>query len=288
MSTQAPLTIGGLRRMLADRLAQAGIDGPDRDAGLLLGHALGASAAALRANANDPVETVPAAHAEALVAQRLSGVPVARLVGEKEFWSLSFALSEDTLVPRPDTETVVEAALALVADRQAPLRVLDLGTGSGAILAALLVELPGAFGVGVDRAEGAARTARDNLARAGVAGRACVVVGDWAGALPGGFDLVVSNPPYIPSIDIVGLAIEVRDNDPLAALDGGPDGLDSYREIIREAGRLLVSGGHLVLELGIGQEADVATLLRGEGLETLGPARCDLGGIARALSARRP
>lgn len=288
MPPDAPDTIGALRRTLAARLAAAGIDSPDLDAGLLVAHALGLSHAAARLGAGDPVDAAGVARAEALAERRIAGVPVARLLGEREFWSLSFALTDETLVPRPDTETVVEAALALVADRRAPLRLLDLGTGSGAILAALLAELPGAWGLGVDRAYGATRTARDNLARAGLDGRGAMIVGDWAAGLAGPFDLIVSNPPYIPSIDIPGLAIEVRENDPLAALDGGADGLDSYRIIAREAPRLLASGGHLVLELGIGQETDVAALLEAAGMRVAGPARRDLGGIPRALVARRP
>ncbi len=285
--TVPPLTLGGLRRQLATRFGAAGIDSPDLDAALLIAHALGLTTADVRLRGADPVAPEALPRIEAYAAQRLSGMPVARLVGEKEFWSLSFALSPETLVPRPDTETVVEAALATIADRAAPLRILDLGTGSGAILAALLVELPAAVGIGVDQSEGAARTARDNLARAGLQGRGTVIVGDWASALGGGFDLVVSNPPYIPSIDIVGLAIEVRENDPLAALDGGADGLSSYRIIAAEAPRLLKAGGHLVLELGIGQEAEVAALAGAAGLAVTGPARRDLGGIPRALVARR-
>lgn len=285
--TAPPLTLGGLRRQLATRFSAAGIDSPDLDAALLIAHALGLTTADVRLRGADPVAPEALPRIEAYAAQRLSGMPVARLVGEKEFWSLSFALSPETLVPRPDTETVVEAALATIADRAAPLRILDLGTGSGAILAALLVELPGATGIGVDQSEAAARTARDNLARAGLQGRGTVIVGDWASALGGGFDLVVSNPPYIPSIDIVGLAIEVRENDPLAALDGGADGLSSYRIIAAEAPRLLKAGGHLVLELGIGQEAEVAALAGAAGLAITGPARRDLGGIPRALVARR-
>lgn len=285
--TAPPLTLGGLRRQLATRFSAAGIDSPDLDAALLIAHALGLTTADVRLRGADPVAPEALPRIEAYAAQRLAGVPVARLVGEKEFWSLSFALSPETLVPRPDTETVVEAALATIADRAAPLRILDLGTGSGAILAALLVELPSAAGIGVDQSEGAVRTARDNLARAGLQGRGTVIVGDWASALGGGFDLVVSNPPYIPSIDIVGLAIEVRENDPLAALDGGADGLSSYRIIVAEAPRLLKAGGHLVLELGIGQEAEVAALAGAAGLAITGPARRDLGGIPRALVARR-
>lgn len=288
MPHRAPGTIGALRREAAARLAAAGIDSPDLDAGLLLAHALGLSTAALRVAGPDPVSAAGAARAEQMLAQRLAGVPVARILGEKEFWSLPFTLSPETLVPRPDTETVVEAALDALKGRAGPLRVLDLGTGSGAILAAILVEIPLAWGLGVDQSPGAAAMARDNLARAELSRRSAVLVGDWATAVACRFDLVVSNPPYIPSGDIAGLAIDVRENDPMAALDGGPDGLVAYRAIIQEAPRLLAPGGVLVLELGIGQEAAVTALLRQAGLPPVRPARVDLGGVARALTAGRP
>lgn len=288
MPRHAPGTVGALRRDAAAQLAAAGIDSPDLDAGLLLAHALGLSAAAVRVSGPDPVSPAGAAAFARLLAQRLAGVPVARILGEKEFWSLPFTLSPETLVPRPDTETVVEAALEALKGRDGPLRVLDLGTGSGAILAAILVERPLAFGVGIDKSPGAAAIARDNLARAGLRGRSAVLVGDWAAAVNGAFDLVVSNPPYIPSGDIPGLDRDVRENDPMAALDGGADGLVAYRAIIQEAPRLLAPGGVLVLELGIGQETEVAALLRAAGLPPRGPARRDLGGVARALTATHP
>lgn len=288
MPHRAPGTVGALRRDAAARLAAAGIDSPDLDAGLLLAHALGLSSAALRVAGADPVSAAGATSFAQMLARRLAGVPVARILGEKEFWSLPFALSPETLVPRPDTETVVEAALDALNGREGPLRVLDLGTGSGAILAAILVEWPAAWGLGIDRSPGAAVTARDNLARAGLSRRSAVLVGDWAAAVDAAFDLVVSNPPYIPSGDIAGLAIDVREHDPMAALDGGPDGLGAYRAIIQEAPRLLAPGGVLVLELGIGQEAAVTALLGQAGLPPLRPARPDLGGVARALTAARP
>ncbi len=288
MPHRAPGTVGALRRDAAARLAAAGVDSPDLDAGLLLAHALGLSAAALRVAGPDLVSPAGAASFAQMLAQRLAGVPVARILGEKEFWSLPFTLSPDTLVPRPDTETVVEAALDALKGRAGPLRVLDLGTGSGAILAAILVEQPAAWGLGIDQSPGAAAMARDNLARAGLSRRSAVLVGDWASAVDAPFDLVVSNPPYIPTGDIAGLAIDVRENDPMAALDGGPDGLVAYRAIIQEAPRLLAPGGVLVLELGIGQEAAVTALLCAAGLPPAHAARPDLGGVARALTANRP
>lgn len=281
-------TVSTLRRAVRDAFAAAGVDSPDLDARLLIAAVLGCDPAALMARGDDPVGEDAAGRVQVLVAQRLAGKPVARILGRKEFWSLDFALAPETLVPRPDTETVVEAALAAFPDKAAPLRVLDLGIGSGAILAAILSERPRAFGIGVDRAEGAARAARDNLERAGLGGRAAVMVGDWAEALRDGFDLVVSNPPYIPAGEIASLAAEVRRHDPMLALDGGPDGLAAYRAIARALPCLLVPGGVAVLELGIGQEADVSALLAAAGLSCDGPARRDLGGIPRALVARMP
>lgn len=287
MSGEAPESIGVVRRALARRLAAAGLEAAELEARLLLCHVLACPPAALLSRASDPVSPEMEAALEAVVARRLAGEPVARIVGHREFWSMPFRLNADTLVPRPDTETVVEAALEALPGRRAPLRILDLGVGSGAILAALLAERPRAFGVGVDLAEGAARAARDNLARAGLGERAAILVGSWGDALKGGFDLVVSNPPYIRRCDIASLAQDVRLYDPQRALDGGVDGLDAYRAIISELPQLLVRDGIVVLELGQGQEADVAALLRAAGLEPLGAARPDLAGIPRALVARK-
>ncbi|MFG1461411.1 peptide chain release factor N(5)-glutamine methyltransferase [Xanthobacter sp. DSM 24535] len=287
MGAGVAFTRAALRRSLGARLSAAGVQSADLDARLLLADALHVTPAELVLDADRTVDAVALAAVETRMARRLAGEPVARILGEKEFWSLPFQLSPETLVPRPDTETLVEAALAALAGRRAEkLRVLDLGIGSGAILAALLSELPQAFGTGVDRAAGAVRTARDNLARLGLSPRSLVREGDWAQDLEGSFDLVVSNPPYIPSGDLPALAREVRLFDPAAALDGGADGLDAYRAILTALPRLLASDGLCVLELGVGQEADVAALVHAAGLRVDGPARRDLGGIPRALVVR--
>lgn len=286
------LTVAALRRELATALAAAGIADADREARLLLAEALDCPPGDLLLRADAPVAEAAAGTARAFATRRAAGEPVARIRGRREFWSLDFRLSPGTLVPRPDTETLVEAALAACPGRDTPLRILDLGTGTGAILAALLVERPRAFGLAVDRSEDAARTARDNLARNGLAGRARVVVGDWGTALAGGdagrgFDLVVSNPPYITSAEMAELPVEVRAHDPRQALEAGADGLDAYRAITADLPRLLAPGGVCVLELGAGQEPAVATLARAAGLDVDGAARPDLGGIPRALVARR-
>lgn len=268
---------------LARRLAQAGIEAPEREARHLLKGVLGLSDIDLVARADIPVAESDAAHALDLAARRARGEPLARLLGRREFWSLDFDLAPDTLVPRPETETLVEAALEAFPDRNAALRVLDLGTGTGALLAAFLSERPNAWGLGIDLSEGAARQARANLTALGLSGRSAVMVGNWAAAIKGGFDLVLSNPPYISKDDIAALDVEVRSHDPFLALDGGEDGLDAYRIIAEALPRLLRAGGRAVLELGIGQEDDVARLLAQAGLPADGSARRDLGGIARAM-----
>lgn len=279
-------TIAQLRRQMAARLAAGGVDTPELDARLLLAHILGCDAGALLARGLDPASAENRSAAEANLARRLAGEPVARIIGHKEFWSLDFRLSPDTLVPRPDTETVVEAALSLFPDRAAPLRILDLGTGTGAILAALLVERPAATGVAVDRSEDAARTARHNFEANGLSARTSLIVGDWGSALAGGFDLVVSNPPYIGEGEMADLAVDVRVHDPRLALVAGDDGLAAYRAIAADLPRLLKPRGTAVLELGLGQEPAVAALVEAAGLSVLGPARADLAGIPRALCAR--
>jgi release factor glutamine methyltransferase len=224
----------------------------------------------------------------ALQARRLAREPVARILGRKEFWGLPFKLNGETLVPRPETETVVEAALAAIDDedrRSHALRIADLGTGSGALLLALLSELPSACGIGTDFSAGALGCARDNAAVLGLAARAAFVACDYASALAGPIDLLVANPPYVARDDIAALPGEVRDFDPRRALDGGPDGLDGYRAIAADARRLLAPAGVLVLELGFGQLSAVTSLLPAAGLA---PAamRQDLAGVVRALVIR--
>ena len=212
------------------------------------------------------------------------------LFRSKEFWGLKLRLSPETLVPRPDTETVVELALAML--RAAPvsgsrLHIADIGTGSGAILLALLHELREAFGIGTDVSIAALRTARRNAADLELAERTAFVACDYAAALSGRFDLIVSNPPYVRSRDIADLANEVRDHDPHRALDGGADGLNAYRALIPQATRLLGPGGALVVEAGRGQSSDIEGLMTAAGLTLAGAPRADLAGILRAVAARK-
>lgn len=276
-------TIADARRSLAATFRAGGIDSPELDARILIGHALGLDHAALAAAGHRGISAGEQAALAALAGRRLNGEPVARIIGEKEFWSLPLRVDAATLVPRPETETVVEAALAAIGSRVRPLRIADLGTGSGALLLALLSELPNAFGIGTDASVPALKVARDNARRLGLT-RASFVACNMAAPLHGPFDVIVSNPPYIASGDIAGLPREVRDFDPHTALDGGPDGLDFYRAIAATAPTLLGPGGALAVELGIGQLEPVAALFAAAGLAPA-PPRPDLSGVPRALVA---
>lgn len=284
----ATLTIGQARRAWAARFRDCGIESPDLDARILIGHALGFDHAALAAAAARPLSAAEQSAIAALARRRLAREPVARIVGFKEFWSLRLRVTAATLVPRPETETVVETALEAAVRhgaRSRPLRIADLGTGSGAILLALIAELPHAFGVATDISTAALAVARDNAARLGL-NRATFVACNMAAALRGPFDLIVANPPYVASGDIAGLAPEVRDFDPRAALDGGPDGLDFYRAIAAAAPALLARDGALIVELGAGQADSVAALLAAAGLAPTTP-RPDLNGVPRILCAAK-
>jgi release factor glutamine methyltransferase len=282
------MTVVEARRSLAAAFRAAGLATPELDARMLVGHALTLDHAALAAQADRTLANEEAEAVTALAARRLAREPVARIVGAKEFWGLPLAVNAATLVPRPETETVVEAALAAIdagGSRARALAIADLGTGSGALLLALLHELPNTFGVGTDVSVSALTMARANAERLGLGARARFVACDFGAALAPGFDLVVSNPPYVASGDIAGLPPEVR-HDPRVALDGGVDGLGSYRAIAADARRLLKpAGGHLVLELGAGQASAVAKLLATATLVP-SPPRSDLAGIARALVSR--
>jgi release factor glutamine methyltransferase len=281
------MTVAQVRRALTDAFRQAELDSPELDARLLVGHALGLDHAGLTIDSGRSLGGDTALALAALAARRLEREPIARILGVKEFWGLPLRLNDATLVPRPETETVVEAALAAIdsaGPRTGALRIADLGTGSGALLIALLTELPNAAGIGTDVSCKALAAARDNADRLGVISRAEFTVCDFGAALTGNFDLVVSNPPYIASADIDALSPEVR-HDPRRALDGGADGLDCYRAIAGQAPGLLKPNGDLVVELGIGQDPAVATLFRTAGLIP-SPARPDLSGLPRALQSR--
>lgn len=283
-------TIEALARDAAAAFREAGIDTAGLDARILAGLATGLDRVGLICEARRPADAAAIERMRDLVARRLAGEPVARILGRKEFWGLDFALGPQTLVPRPDSETVVAAALAradAAHGRDAPLRIADLGTGTGCLLIALLRELPAAYGMGLDVDESALSVARANAQALGMAGRAAFVRGSWCDALAGPFDVAVANPPYIPSGEIAALAPEVAGHDPRAALDGGADGLAAYRAILAGGRRMLWPGGALILELGIGQAEAVAGIARAEGLEVAG-VETDMAGVARALVALAP
>jgi release factor glutamine methyltransferase len=270
---------------LTARLRVGGIETPEFDARLLITARTGFGWADILARPEVRVTQEEARALECDVQRRLESMPVSRLLGEREFYGLSFMLGPETLDPRPDTETVVEAARNAFKG-QWPERILDLGTGSGCLLVTLLHLWPRAWGLGVDRAFGALVLARANAARHAVAARAGFVQGHWGEGVDGAFDLIVSNPPYIPNRDIGFLSKEVRNHDPILALDGGEDGLDSIRSVIAEIKKRLAPHGAAFVEIGFGQAPDVARLVEKSGLS---PSRthADLAGVERVFEIRR-
>lgn len=276
--------------LMAQAFRAAGIEDAKADARILAAHALKLDRAQLISQGDRELEPREIDALSARAARRLKREPVSRIVGEREFWGLRLNINAFVLDPRPETETLVEAALDWMVTRHLrneSVRVLDVGTGSGALVLALLSELPAAIGVATDTSIDALACARANARRLGFAHRCMFVAGDYAGALRGPFDLVVCNPPYIASGDIAQLDPEVRDYDPLLALDGGADGLDACRAIVNDAPRLLTPRGRLIVELGQGQADAVADIAARAGL-SVAALRADLGGISRALCASKP
>ena len=281
----AAQTSGDALARATRRLTDAGVARPRLDAALLLGEAMGISREELLLAGGRTLGRADSRRYGALVARRAAREPVSRILGAREFWSLPLEICKDVFDPRPDSETVVEAALALIPDRRAPLTVLDVGTGSGALVLALLSELPGARGVGIDASAPAVAMARANAAALGLDRRCRFLVADWGGAVGRGFDLIVANPPYLARRDMAGLGPEVG-HEPRRALDGGADGLDCYRALLPDVARLLAEGAAAVVELGEGQAAAVAALCRARGLN-VESVRRDLGGVERAAILRR-
>ncbi len=276
-ATAAP-TIAEAMRDGAQVLAEAGVDSPRLESRLLLAHALGRSAEDV---IRDLSATAPSSNFATLISRRASREPLAFILGWREFWSLRFRVSNATLIPRPDSETVVEAALAACPDPQAPIRLLDLGTGTGCLLLAVLHERPNAFGVGIDRFEAAAQLALSNAQDLGLAARSVFLCADWAGSISGRFDLVLSNPPYVATAELAGLMPDVVLHEPRGALDGGICGLTAYRAIIAALPQLLAPSGTAGLELGEGQFDAVGKIAATAGFRV--DARRDLAGITRAI-----
>ena len=272
---------------LAQTFEVSGVEDPKREAGLTLCAASGVAPVALITAPQEPLGPA-ASRIEEFAARRAAGEPLSRIVGRREFWGLTLAISPQVLDPRPETETIVETFLGLLrGGREKPLRVLDLGVGSGALLCALLVEFAQARGVGVDISAGAADVARRNVEACGLAGRTEIRVGDWTKGLDGPFDVIVSNPPYVPSAELSKLPREVRNFDPRLALDGGTDGLDAYRRILPESRSLLAAGAWLMIEIGASQTADVLAIAKQCGFVD---ARIDkdLAGLDRVVATRAP
>jgi release factor glutamine methyltransferase len=280
------MTLRDLAAQIAARLAEAGIQAARSEAWLLLAAATGVERAALMAGGRDTLNAVEETRLDALVRRRLAREPVAYLLGEKEFWSLRFEVGPAVLIPRPETETVVEAVLARLPGNRRPLRLLDLGVGSGCLLLALLSELPRATGLGIDDSAAALAIAARNAERLGLAARAGFRAGRWGEDVAGRFDVIVSNPPYVAEGDWDGLQPEIRDFEPKAALVAGPDGLAAYRALAPDCARLLASGGLCALEIGLGQGDAIAALLAAQGLIVM-ERRRDLAGIERCLLARQ-
>lgn len=278
------LTIRDLLHDAADRLSGAGVESARLDARILLAWAMQISREQLIAADRQP-SAEEAASFHAMTDRRAGREPLAYITGHKEFWSLDFKVGPGVLIPRPDTETLIETALSLFPDRAAPLAIADLGAGSGALLIAALKEFPNARGWGFERSPDALRYARSNLEAHGLKPRAEILAADWDAAPMAGFDLILSNPPYIPTAEIDTLEPEVRLHEPRAALDGGADGLDSYRSLGRILHRLLRPGATALLELGQGQFGLVEPLF--QDLQTHPPVP-DLAGIPRVLILKRP
>lgn len=286
----AGMTVRDAQAALGRALGEAGIEDPQRDARLLVAAALSATAEDLIRNPARRFDTAEAERLSSFAERRLAREPVSRILGVRGFYGREFRITLATLDPRPCTETVVEAALEILEEaglRESPIRILDVGTGSGALLVTLLAELPQAVGVGTDVSDDALRAAQENAVRLGVASRASFLNRRDLNDIPGPFDVLVSNPPYIPSRDIPGLAPEVRVYDPEGALDGGADGLAIYRALARDLVRVVPQGWTL-LEVGAGQAADVETLLRDGVGVALAELRMwqDLGQHTRCVAVR--
>jgi len=280
------LNVGAVLLAAQTRLKSAGVDTPRLDAILLLAEAATLSEDLIRSRPEMPLTHDAVAAFEAMLQRRLRREPVSKIIGRREFWSLEFRTSPDVLDPRGDSETLVAGVLAAIADRQASLRIVDFGTGSGCLLLSLLHELPNAIGVGIDVSPAALSVAQDNAERLGLTSRCLFRLGSWGKGIEGSFDILISNPPYIESSVVPGLEPEVADYDPLLALDGGADGLDAYRALLPDLARLAMKDAFAALEVGMGQDVAVSHLLAGAGFGEIAVLP-DLGGIGRVVTGRK-
>lgn len=280
-------TVGAILNELTGRLQTAGVSSARLDARLLLAHVLGIDATAIFSHPERPVSDDEEVRLRGAFERRLRREPMSHIIGRREFWSLSFKVTADTLDPRPDTETVIEAVLEALPDRRASLRLLDFGTGTGCILLSLLSELPEATGVGIDISPAALSVARENSKTLDLRYRAGFVLGHWGQGLEPPYDVIVSNPPYIPEGEIDALEDEVALYEPRGALAGGIDGLACYRSLAPDIARLLKPSGIAALEVGIGQADAVIRILAERGLELLAVRR-DLAGVERCVVVKQP
>ncbi len=276
-------TAGAAADAVAETLRRAGIEAPRAEARLLVAHVLGVTAERVFGWPETPLEAAQRQRLADLVGRRAEREPMAHLLGRREFWGLPFAVTSAVLTPRPETETLIEALIDSFPDRARALSVLDLGTGSGCLLLAALTEYPAAWGLGVDRSPAALAVAAANARGLGLERRCVLIAADWGDALANVFDIVIANPPYIATAEIAALAPEVSRFEPRGALDGGDDGLDAYRRIAGQLGRLLAPGGRTFLEVGAGQAAAVGRLLESAGFRTR--TRRDLAGVERCIIA---
>ena len=277
--------IGDTVRSIGRYLEQAGIDEAVNEARLIIGHALGLTRSEVIGHKDKKLSETQLNCCRSFAKRRSNHEPMAYLTGEKEFWSLPFKVSPETLIPRPDSETLIDAVLNHARNADTPKRFLDIGTGSGCLLAALLSEWPASTGIGIDNSDGAVSLARLNLDALGLAERGDVVAAEWPTYRPGEkFDLVIANPPYIPTADIPTLEPDVRDHEPLLALDGGPDGLAVHRQIADQAGAVLKTGGMIAVEFGIDQSTFIRRIYDAAGFGSI-HIHSDLSGKDRCLLA---
>ena len=282
MSAVTAINVGSALENATALLRGAGISDARREARLLVAAALGWDSARVLGFPEAELSTAAGKRLDILLARRSAREPISRILGYREFWSLSFELSPETLDPRPDSETLIEAALSALDERPQVYRVLDLGTGTGCLLLAMLSELSASIGVGVDLCEGALQVARRNAAALRLGERARFVRGSWGDCLTGQWDVILANPPYVASDEIDWLAPEVTRFEPRLALDGGVDGLAAYRILAPAVAQLLAATGIAAIEVGAGQARAAAGIMSRQGL-ALRAIRHDLSGVDRCL-----
>lgn len=277
--------VATLLESAAARLKTAGVAQPRMDARLLLAHAVGNPDERFYGREDAALEAEPCEMFENLVARRLNREPVSRILGTRGFWTLDLEINPASLDPRPDSETLIEAVLEFAGPRDTPIRVLDLGTGTGCLLLSVLSEYPFSSGLGIDQSAGCVELARRNAESNGLGARAGFERGDWANEIHTIFDVIMCNPPYIPTREVAGLEPEVAVHEPLHALDGGADGLDCYRRLSRVFRDILAENGHIFLEIGHDQRHVVTEIMAGAALRVV-ETRADLGGRDRCLVLR--